>query len=232
VSIFDRFGTASGRHTQASSEVGKVIDGQHPGRKGTADGAVQPDMLPLPENGKGDRAAQPHSIIVAVTGSEMDREIVSTACTLAKLKNVKVFAIYGIEVPRTLQIDDPMIEQTQRANDALDQAVTIAKKLNVDIEPEIVQSRHFGQSLLEESKEHNAVVIILGAPYHLRRDGQFDLGETAEYLMKNAPCKLWLVRGQPPAASEQPDRAARNGDRASERSDERTPQPQGVSSRA
>ncbi len=219
MSILDRFSPASGRNAQTGSAVGKgkVIDGQHPAREGTAGSVVQPDMLPLPESGKGERATQPRSIIVAVTGSELDREIVSTACTLASMKKVGVFAIYGIEVPRTLSIDDPMIEQTQHANVALDQAVTIAKKLNVDIEPEIVQSRHFGQSLLEESKEHNAVVIILGAPYHLRRDGQFDLGETAEYLLKNAPCKLWLVRGQPHAICPLPDRAERNTERNSER---------------
>lgn len=228
MSIFDRFSPASGRNAQTSSEVGKVIDGQHPGREGIADSAMQPDMLPLPESGKGERATQPRSILVAVTGSEMDREIVSTACTLAEKKKVGVFAIFGIEVPRTLPVDDPMIDQTQRANDALDQAVTIAKKLNVSIEPEIVQSRHFGQSLLEESKEHNAVVIILGAPYHLQRDGQFDLGETAEYLLKNAPCKLWLVRGQQPGACGQPDRA----ERSAERSGERIPTPQSTLSRS
>jgi len=207
VKLFDRFGSATGRSAQGRPE--KVIDGQHPERSAASARATEPDMLPVQDDATGARPAQAGSIIVAVTGSELDREIVSTACTLAKMKHFEAYAIFGIEVPRTLPIDAEMEAETSRANDALDKAVAIAECLGVAIEPEIVQSRHFGQSLLEESAEHNAALIILGAPYHLKRDGQFDLGDTVEYMLKHAPCKLWVVRGKPPVQSEREQRAVR-----------------------
>lgn len=205
--LFDRFGSATGRAAQSRPE--KVIDGQHPEKSAASARATEPDMLPLPEDATGTRPTHIGSIIVAVTGSELDREIVSTACTLAKMKHFEAYAIFGIEVPRTLPIDAEMEAETSRANEALDKAVGIAECLGVTIEPEIVQSRHFGQSLLEESAEHDAALIILGAPYHLKRDGQFDLGDTVEYMLKNAPCKLWLVRGKPQTPPEREQRGAR-----------------------
>src|SRR5579863_6964206 len=207
VKLFDRFGSATGRAAPGRPE--KVIDGQHPERNTASTRATEPDMLPLQDDASGARPPHFGSIIVAVTGSELDHEIVSTACTLAKMNQVGAYAIFGIEVPRTLSIDAEMEAETSRANDALDKAVGIAECLGVAIEPEIVQSRHFGQSLLEESEEHNATLIILGAPYRLKRDGQFDLGDTVEYMLKNAPCKLWVVRGKPPTQQEREQRAAR-----------------------
>jgi nucleotide-binding universal stress UspA family protein len=64
--------------------------------------------------------------------------------------------------------------------------------------PEIVQSRHFGQSLVDETKAHECALLIVGLPYQSGLGGHFDLGETAEYALKNANCRVWLVRGQRP----------------------------------
>jgi len=160
------------------------------------DSATSPDMLPLPADAEGRPIQTYCNIIVGVTGSELDRETVSVACTLAKTKKVEAFAIYGIEVPRTQPIDAEMGDETRQASEALERAVAIAGQVGADLEPEIVQSRSFGQSLVDESEAHGCALIILGVPYRLGHSGQFQISETADYVLKHARCKVWIVRGQ------------------------------------
>jgi len=182
-----------------SGRAAKVIDGHHPGQLQAGGSATmpKPDMLPLPE---GDDAKNPNckrNILVAVTGDELDTELVTMAANIAKMKKANVYAVFGIEVPRKLAVDAEMPDESQAADDALQVARALADQMHVHLEPEIVQSRHLGPSLVEESKAHDCSLVILGLPYHVGVGGHFELSEMAEYVLKNAPCRVWLVRGQP-----------------------------------
>ncbi|MBF6591740.1 MAG: universal stress protein [Ktedonobacterales bacterium] len=192
-----------GRLVSPTAHVAKIIDGLHPGvsRPG-AEESTPTDILPLPE---GQERQTPHcklNILVAVTGTDLDKELVSLACNLAKKKHVSVFAAYGIPVPRTLPVDADMPTETRQANEALLRAEAIADRSGSPIETEIIQSRHFGQSLVEEAGTHECALVVLGLPYRVGRQGQFELGETADYVLKNAPCRVWVVRGEPPSKPE------------------------------
>jgi len=189
VRLLDRVGFPLGHAT-------KIIDGQHPGVAYSNGNAPKPDVLPIASE-DGERATGKRNIVVAVTGAPLDCEIVSLACMVAKSKKASVYAVYGIEVPRKLAIDADMPEHTDAANEALSSAAQVAEKLHVHIEPEIIQSRNFGQSLVDEAKAHECSLVILGLPYHVGLGGNFELGDTAEYALKNAHCRVWLVRGQP-----------------------------------
>lgn len=186
----------------------KVVDGRHPETNGAhaSENTPKPDLLPLPSEEEQQRTRCGRNVLVGLTGTELDRELVTFACTIGKAKKVNVFVVYGIEVPRTLAVDAEMPEQTRQASEALDRANAVAEQLDVRIESEIIQSRHYGKSLVEESEAHECAVIILGLPYALSRGGNFDLGETADYVLKSAPCKLWLMRGGQPAKAEKPEK--------------------------
>ncbi|MFI5271797.1 MAG: universal stress protein [Ktedonobacterales bacterium] len=175
----------------------KIIDGQHPGTLHLNGTAPKPDVLPLPAGDDGERPTGKRNIVVAINGSPLDCEVMSLACLVAKSKKTSIYAVYGIEVPRKLAIDADMPAETRIANEALSVATGVAEQLHVQIEPEIVQSRNFGQSLVDEAKAHECSLVILGLPYHVGLGGNFDLDETADYALKNAPCRVWLVRGQP-----------------------------------
>lgn len=195
--LFERLGIPAGHAT-------KIIDGQHPDAPHAGGGtAPKPDMLPLPEGNDGKPAYCKRNILVALSGKELDTEIVTLACNLSKTKKGSVFVVYGIEVPRKLPIDAELPEETAAASGALETAASVAQQMQVHIEPEIIQSRHFGQSLVEEANAHECVLLIVGLPYHIGIGGNFDLGETADYVLKNAPCKVWLVRGQRAELSQQ-----------------------------
>lgn len=193
--LLERLGFPNGQAT-------KVIDGQHPERVPAGANAVKPDMLPLPDDEGGKNAHSKRNVLVALSGKELDAEVVTMACTIAKAKKANVFAVYGIEVPRKLAIDAEMPEETSHAQQALERASSVADQLKMRVEQEIIQSRHFGQSMVDEVDAHQCALVILGLPYHLGMAGHFDLGDTADFILKNAPCRVWLVRGQPPKGGE------------------------------
>lgn len=202
--LFERLGFPAGHAT-------KIIDGQHPSSAHHSNtNAPKADMLPLPEGDDGKQAQCRRNILVAVSGKELDSEIVTLACALSKAKKGSVFAVYGIEVPRKLPIDAELPEETATAGNALETAAGVAQQVQVHIEPEIIQSRHFGQSLVEEANAHECALLIIGLPYRLGIGGHFDLGETADYVLKNAPCKVWLVRGQRAELGEQSAKGERS----------------------
>ena len=190
-------------------KAAKVIEGlhlmeNHPGaNESTPKPATTPDMMPLPN--ERDPACK-KNILVVVTGSDQDRELISLACNIAKTKKSEVYAVFGIEVPRTLPVDAEMAKESDEGSAALDHATAVATQLNFPIEPEIVQSRSLGQSFVDESDVHSCSLIILGLPYRLGRTGQVCLDDTAQYVLKNAPHRVWLVRGEP-EHQERADRA-------------------------
>jgi nucleotide-binding universal stress UspA family protein len=189
VGLFGRLGFPAGR-------AAKVIDGQHPDPIQPNGNAPKPDVLPLSEAEERQHIHTKRNVLVAISGKAVDDEVVSLACTVAKAKKVNVYVVYGIEVPRKLALDAEMPDETQAANEALDRASIIAEQLQVRVQPEIIQSRNFGQSLVDEAVAHECSLLVVGLPYQLGIGGHFDLGNTADYVLKNAMCRVWMIRGQ------------------------------------
>ncbi|MGO8949432.1 MAG: universal stress protein [Ktedonobacterales bacterium] len=187
--LFGRLGFPAGR-------AAKVIDGQHPDLTPPSGNTPKPDMLPIAEGDERQRAQTKRNVLVAISGKAVDNEVVSLACTVAKAKKVNVYVVYGIEVPRKLALDAEMPEETQTANEALDRATGIAEQLHVSVQPEIIQSRNFGQSLVDEATAHDCSLLVVGLPYQLGIGGNFELGGTVDYVLKNALCRVWMIRGQ------------------------------------
>lgn len=191
----------------------KVVGGMHQGIAKPESREKTPTAEILPLSAEPGRPVSKRNILVAVSGTDLDRELVSLACQIAREKREKkmdtsVVAVYGIQVPQTLPIDAEMANETEDANTALDQAQRIAEERHAEIQPEIIQSRHTGQSLVEEAESHHCALVILGLPYHLNRNGRFEMDEVADYVLKNAPCRVWVVRGQP----DESQRQARSGE--------------------
>jgi hypothetical protein len=61
---------------------------------------------------------------------------------------------------------------------------------------------------VDEALEREVDLIVMGIGYK-RKFGEFDMGRTAPYVMKNAPCRVWLARAAPGViAAATPTRAA------------------------
>ena len=187
-----------------SRRSGKVIDGAHPTAASAAErgDALKPDLLP--DDQCLHRGQHLTNILVAVRGWSVDREVVSLACKVANEKHGQVFAVYGIEVPRTKAIDDEMPQQTELAHVALERAAGVAHKAGIEIAKEIIQSRDLGHSLVDEAEAHECDLLIIGVPYRLGLGGQIEGMDALTYVLQNAPCKVWVVRDRRIDPAQQP----------------------------
>ena len=146
--------------------------------------------------------AQPVSkirqILVPLNGDPTDRDAIDLACRLAKAAKAHIFAVYVIEVKRTLPLDAEIPPEIDRGDAVLRMAEDWAGEYGLEIETELLQAREPGPALVDEAMERGVDLIMLGLAYktHL---GDFDPGKTASYLLRKAPCRVWVLRGPIPA---------------------------------
>ncbi len=140
-----------------------------------------------------------HRILVPVKGDVIDDEAVQLACTLAAGREQRgkprttIEIIYVIEVPRALPLDADLPDEVSRGEQALTHAEALTHGLNIMVETEILQARTVGAAIVDEAVERGAETIIMAAQYR-RRLGEFNMGLTLPYVLKNAPCRVLITR--------------------------------------
>jgi nucleotide-binding universal stress UspA family protein len=80
----------------------------------------------------------------------------------------------------------------------LDLAEGVAEEARVPLEPVLLQARDVPAALVDEAVERDADLLVLGLPYRTRFGGDFAIGRTIPYVLKNAPCTVWVVRDPMP----------------------------------
>ncbi len=104
-----------------------------------------------------------------------------------------VYAVYIIEVARTMALDAELDADARGAEAILQQAEQIASEADCKIEGEILQARDAGHAIVDESIERGVSAIFLGVDYKMPL-GEFELGATARYVIDHAPCQVVVVR--------------------------------------
>ncbi len=133
------------------------------------------------------------NILVPVAGNPIDEEAIGLACRVAKGSKGKVYAVYVIEVTRTLPLDAELSQDVRKGEMILDQAEKVAEGLDYELDSELLQAREVGPALVDEAIERGMDLIVMGIPYK-KRFGEFNMGSVAPYVLKNAPCRVWIVR--------------------------------------
>ncbi len=132
-------------------------------------------------------------ILVPISGDEVDKEVIELACKMAKEVKGKVYVVYIIQVKRSLPLDAELEPETRKAEEVLSRAEECADEQDYEIETDLLQTREVGPAIIDEVMERSADLILMGMSYH-KRFGQFDLGDTIPYVLKNAPCRVLLLR--------------------------------------
>ena len=132
-------------------------------------------------------------LVVPVNGSKQDDEALELACIVARRHRARVEAVFVIQVKRSLPLDADMSAEIERGEEVLDRAEQTAARVEVELETSLLQARDVGAAIVDEAAQAEADAIVLALPYR-RRFGEFEVGATATYVLKNAPCRVWLVR--------------------------------------
>jgi len=141
------------------------------------------------------------TILVPLTNSPASLEAVSVAAMLAKQKKARLYAVHVIEVLRSLPLNAEMEAEARRGEQLIRRAEEIAEHHGVPLTGQLLQARDAGPAIVDEARDRNAEVIILGIGYK-RLIGSFQVGRTADYILKNATSQVWVIRQgvNPPAA--------------------------------
>lgn len=130
-------------------------------------------------------------ILLPVIGSYADEEAIQLACRLGKQDKSRVRAINIITLKRDLPLDAEIEPEIQKSEDILSHIERIALDNNYRIDTDVLQSREVGPAIVNEAKEKDVDLILMGFAYK-RHFGEFSLGDIVPYVLKNASCRVIL----------------------------------------
>ena len=132
--------------------------------------------------------------IVALAGGTGDERIVRLVSELGRPSHAELVGVHVVEVEWSLPLDADIAARSEEAQQILDQAELTAETLKMRLEPVLLQAREVGAALVDEATERQADILILGLAYKKRFGGDFAIGRTIPYVLKHAPCAVWVVR--------------------------------------
>ncbi|MPZ23888.1 MAG: universal stress protein [Dehalococcoidia bacterium] len=137
--------------------------------------------------------ARIRDILVPIDGKRVGYEALNLACSIAKRNKGTVYVAHVIEVRRSLPLDAEMGPEAEAGERILATAERVAAEQDFTVRGELLQSREAGSAIADEATDRAVDAIILGVAYKAPY-GDFEPGRTAQYLLKNAPCEVWLLR--------------------------------------
>ena len=139
-------------------------------------------------------------ILIPVNGNAGDEVALMLAAGVAKRNKAKVTLVHVVEVPRSLPVDADLPGENARGEKVLDAADEHARTVDLNVDIELLQARQAGPAIVDEATALKAELIVMGLPY--RNDfGAFQLGDTSNYILSHAQCRVWLVREKHPGTT-------------------------------
>ena len=132
--------------------------------------------------------------VIALNGGASDARVVRLLTDLARNNKAELVAVHVVEIDWTLPLDADIAGSSEEAQRVLDMAEGVAEEGKLRLEPVLLQARDVGAALVDEAVEREADLLVLGLPYRQRFGGDFAIGRTIPYVLKNAPCAVWIVR--------------------------------------
>jgi basic amino acid/polyamine antiporter, APA family len=145
-------------------------------------------------------ALEYRNVLVPIVSRDESEAAIDLACRLATERGASIVGLHVIEVPLDLPLDAEFPDEVElRANDLLDEARAIGDAYGVNVIGRIVRARRPGPAIVEEATRRHSEIIVMGAPRRdARRRGRV-FGDTVDYVLKNAPCRV-MVAAAPKAA--------------------------------
>lgn len=136
-------------------------------------------------------------IIVPVFGNESDDRLLKVVERIARRQNAEVTIIYVVEVVQSLPLDAELPAEVERGEHVLHQAhddvIRNLENKSSKVNTEILQARSAGAAIVDEAIMREADAIMMSCNLQ-RRHGKVTTGDTTEYVLRNAPCEVIVIR--------------------------------------
>ena len=140
-------------------------------------------------------------ILVPVTGTAGDERVLDLARQLAQKQAATVTLVYVVEVMQSMPLDAELPAEIDRGEAVLGAAEAAARRhldqKSDQVHTELLQARSAGAAIVDEAIERDADAIVMAA-CNRKVCGRTTLGDTVEYVLKNAPCEVVVLRQGPP----------------------------------
>jgi APA family basic amino acid/polyamine antiporter len=146
-------------------------------------------------------ALEYRNVLVPVVHRRESEEAVDLAARLATERGATIAVVTVLEVPLELPLDAPLPDKFEHtAHDLLDEARAIGDAYGVNVVVRLIRERRAGRAIVDEAERRNSEIIVMGAPRRgvRRRSGRI-FGDTVDFVLKNAPCRV-MVAAAPKAA--------------------------------
>ncbi len=120
-------------------------------------------------------------------------DAVLLACSIAKRNKGKVYAVHVIEVKRSLPLDADLSQEASMGEEVLTRAERMASDADFRLDGELLQAREAGHAIVDEAAERGVDLILMGAE-HKAPLGEYQMGRLTQYVVRAAPCNVWLWR--------------------------------------
>jgi len=132
-------------------------------------------------------------ILVAIDDSKFSEEVMKFASKLAKADKAELFIGYIFEVPRSMALEAEIPEESAKGDKVLERALEVAEAYRLKAETDFIQSRSAGSGIVDEAKDVEAELIVIGMTAKDRVDGSI-LGNTVNYVLKNSPIPVAILK--------------------------------------
>jgi nucleotide-binding universal stress UspA family protein len=131
---------------------------------------------------------------VALSGHPNGTRLVRLAASIAKPYKADLIGVHVVEIDWSMPLDVDVAGRSEEIQQVLDLAEGTAESFGVRLESVLLQARDVGAALVDEAVERDADLLVVGLAYRTKFGGDFAIGRTIPYVLKNAPCAVWVVR--------------------------------------
>ncbi|HEX7950245.1 MAG TPA: universal stress protein [Candidatus Limnocylindrales bacterium] len=135
-----------------------------------------------------------HRAIIALAGGSRDERTIRLVAEVARVNRADLVGVHVVEIEWSLPLDADIASRSDEVQQVLDHAELVAESMKVRLEPVLLQAREVGAALVDEASERGADLLVVSLPYRKRFGGDFAIGRTVPYVLKHAPCAVWVVR--------------------------------------
>lgn len=142
----------------------------------------------------GDRARR---VLAPVNGGLGDARLIDSLAAMCHQFKPRFTLVYVVEVPQAMPLDAELPAELARGEAVLGAAETELRKRigdkNGEILTELLQARSAGAAIVDEAMDQRADAVVMATENRLTH-GKITLGDSVNYVMKNCPCEVLLLR--------------------------------------
>jgi nucleotide-binding universal stress UspA family protein len=135
-------------------------------------------------------------LLVYVTGTPADQRVLEVVEKIAERPNTEVTIAYVVEVQQSMPLDAELPAEIEYGEHVLHEAEEFTARCvnkRAMLHTELLQARSAGAAIVDEAVESNATAIVMACSLK-KKMGRVTIGETVDYVLRNAPCEVIVVR--------------------------------------